>query len=383
MTACATAKRRITIVGLAVNLPLAAIKITAGTLASSPALVADGVHSVADVGSDAAVLWALGHSARAPDHDHPWGHGRFETLATLVLAALVALTAAGIAWDSVRRLFAQGMPDAPGALALWVVLGAILVKEALYHATRAVGRRADSALIMANAWHHRSDALSSVVALAGIAAALAGWPLADPLAAGMIAVLLLRVAWRFGRPAVRELVDTQPPEAMRRALDRTLADSPGVHGLRALRMRQHGAQVVADVSILVDPEISVTEAHRIAEATRSVALARHPALEDIVIHIEPDAHHSGFGAHDAPLRSELEARIQAQVARWPAIQTLHTLRLDYFDEGLRVELVVSLDRSCDQLQLEAELKRAIAADLSAPLIALRLLSAAPRHPERN
>ena len=357
-TAMAGTKRRVTLLGVAVNLPLALLKLLGGIAAASPALVADGVHSLADLLSDAAVLWALGHSARAPDADHPYGHGRFETVATLGLSALLLLTAGGIVWDAGARLLA-GTVQTPGMLALWIALGAIAAKEALFHLTRAVARRSGSALIEANAWHHRSDALTSVVALAGIGAALGGVAFADPLAAVVIAVMLGRIGWRFGRTALDELVDTQAPEAMRDALAETLSNSPGVRDLRALRMRRHGAQLVADVSVLVDPAISVTEGHRIAEATRTSALAAHEALEDIVIHVEPAEHFGGFGATDAPLRAELEAAIRKAAHNRRALRAIDTVRLGYFDDGIEIDLIATLARGTDQAAEERALHAAL------------------------
>jgi len=337
----ARAKARITWAGLAVNLPLALGKIVVGSVANSPALVADGVHSLSDLASDVTVLWALRHSARGPDREHPWGHGRFETLATLAVAAALVLAAAGIVWDAGARLLAGGV-TAPAGLALWVALASVAAKEVLYHLTAAVGRRTGSALIAANAWHHRSDALSSVVAAAGIAGGMAGWPWLDPLAAVVIAGMLTRVAWRHGCLAVEELVDAQAPEGERAALARTLRDQPGVAGLRDLRLRRHGADRQADVSILVDPAITVTEAHRISEAARDRALGAHPALGQIVIHVEPAGHADGYGATAAPLRDEIAAEVAARLARLAPSAGPAALSLGYFDEGFSVAVAVDL-----------------------------------------
>ena len=150
------AKTRVTLVGAGINTILSMAKITAGLMLASPALVADGVHSLSDLVSDVLVFWALRHSALAPDENHPYGHGRFETLATLALAAILALTGLGIAWDAAMRLL-SGADSAPGVWALAVIAVSILAKEALYHYTRAVGERTGSRMIIANAWHHRTD----------------------------------------------------------------------------------------------------------------------------------------------------------------------------------------------------------------------------------
>ncbi len=352
----ARAKGRATWAGFAINLPLALVKIVTGALAGSSALVADGVHSLADTASDVTVLWALGHSARGPDAEHPYGHGRFETLATLAVAAALLLTAAGIAWDAALRLMAPGAIAAPGALALVVAGVSIALKEGLYHYTVRVGRRTGSALIVANAWHHRSDALSSVVALIGIAAAMAGLAAADALAAAVIAAMLLRVAWAHGRPAVDELVDSQHDAQTRRELARRLLECPGVEGVRELRLRQHGAEAVADGSILVDPEITITEGHRIAEAARAHAIAALPALSQLVLHVEPAGHHDGYGATRAPLRDQIEGELRAHLARMPAITEIDAIRLGYFDAGIDVEIIARLADPAAQDRIEAELE---------------------------
>lgn len=348
------AKTRVTLVGALVNVVLSAAKIAAGLVLASPALVADGVHSLSDLVSDVLVLWALRHSHLAPDEDHPYGHGRFETLATLALSAVLLLTGLGIAWDAAVRLV-TGAVSAPGVWALGVIALSIIGKEALYHYTRAVGEREGSRMIIANAWHHRTDALSSVVALLGVGAAQLGWAWGDPVAAIVIAAMLGRVAWEFGKGAVDELVDTQAPDGLRADLQDSLSRTPGVQGLRDLRMRQHGARAVADVSVMVDPHITVTEGHRIAEAARADALGRIDALEDLIIHVEPAGHFDGFGATEAPLRGEIEGLILTLAQAHPMVASVARVQLGYFEDGLHVELLASLHTNADHAATEADL----------------------------
>ncbi|WP_296640015.1 cation diffusion facilitator family transporter [Roseinatronobacter sp.] len=348
------AKTRVTLVGAGINTILSMAKITAGLMLASPALVADGVHSLSDLVSDVLVFWALRHSALAPDENHPYGHGRFETLATLALAAILALTGLGIAWDAAVRLL-SGTDSAPGVWALAVIAVSILAKEALYHYTRAVGERTGSRMIIANAWHHRTDALSSVVALIGVGAAQLGFGWGDPVAAIIIAAMLGRVAWEFGKGAVDELVDTQAPDGLRADLQDSLNRTPGVEGLRDLRMRQHGARAVADVSVMVDPHITVTEGHRIAEAARSDALDRIDALEDIIIHVEPAGHFDGFGATEAPLRGEIEGLILTLAQAHPMVANVARVQLGYFEDGLHIEVLARLDPQADHTATEADL----------------------------
>lgn len=332
------AKRRAAWAGVWLNGPLALAKIAGGYLAHSQALIADGVHSLSDLASDAAVLWALGHSHRPPDDEHPFGHGRFETLATLAVAAMLMLAAAGIAIDAGLRVI-DPPEAAPGMLALWVAAGSILLKEALFQYTRAVARRTGSAMMLANAWHHRSDAISSVVALVGIGLAMAGWPWMDALAAALIALMLARIAWGFGRPAVSELVDAAPDTDMAETVSAALAATPGVRDVHDLRLRQLGGAVQADVHLGLDPDLTLSEAHRLCEAARSRVLAEVPTVDEIVIHPEPHGHADGFGAHRAALRPAVRETVVACLDGLMPESAITALHLDYRNDGIRATVV--------------------------------------------
>lgn len=326
-------KRRAAWAGVALNGPLSSVKIIVGLIAQSQALVADGVHSLSDLLSDAAVIWALGHSHRPPDADHPFGHGRFETLATLAIAAMLALAAAGILIDAGARVLSP--PDAaPGAWALWVAALSIAMKEGLYRYTKAVAKRTGSAMMAANAWHHRSDAATSVVALAGIGAAMLGAPLADALGAAIIAVMLGRVAWVYGRPAVHELVDTAPSAEISARITQALMTTPGVRDAHDLRLRNMGGAIQADVHIALDPAMTLSEAHRLTEAARAEVLATLPEVSEIIIHPEPDGHADGPAAHEAALRPELARIVRDCLEGIVPLKAVRHLRLDYRDEGV-------------------------------------------------
>ncbi len=326
-------KRRAAWAGVLVNAPLAGGKIIAGLAAQSQALVADGVHSLSDLLSDAAVIWALGHSHRPPDAEHPFGHGRFETLATLAIAAMLALAATGILIDAILRIM-DPPTAAPGVLALWVAGLSIALKEGLYHYTKAVARRTGSAMMAANAWHHRSDAATSVVALGGVGAAILGWPWADALGAAIIALMLGRVAWACGRPAVQELADTAPPTRMSHAIRAALMATPGVRDAHDLRLRHMSGTVQADVHVALDPAMTLSEAHRLCEAARASVLEHVPGVVEIIIHPEPDGHADGPAAHDAALRPELQAQVRACLDGIVPPHAIRHLRLDYRDDGV-------------------------------------------------
>ena len=356
-------KRRAAWAGVFLNAPLAAGKILAGLLAQSQALVADGVHSLSDLLSDAAVIWALGHSHRPPDDDHPFGHGRFETLATLTIAAMLALAAFGILIDAGARLI-DPPATAPGALALWVAALSIALKEGLYHYTKAVAKRTGSTMMAANAWHHRSDAATSVVALAGIGAAMLGVPWADALGAVIIALMLGRVAVAYGRPAIRELVDTAPSEEVATRITQALMTTPGVRDAHDLRLRHMGGSIQADVHIALDPGMTLSEAHRLTEAARAQVLAALPEVSEIIIHPEPDGHADGPGAYQAALRPELAEVVRDCLKGIVPAAAIRNLSLDYRDDG--VIAVVELHEAPAagaQGRIEARL-RAAESDLS-------------------
>ena len=326
-------KRRAAWAGVCLNAPLAAAKIITGLVAQSQALVADGVHSLSDLMSDAAVIWALGHSHRPPDDDHPFGHGRFETLATLAIAAMLALAAAGILIDAGARLL-DPPATAPGALALWVAGLSIALKEGLYHYTKAVAKRTASVMMAANAWHHRSDAATSVVALAGIGAAMMGAPWADALGAAIIALMLGRVAWVYGRPAIHELVDTAPSEDIATRITAALMSTPGIRDAHDLRLRHMGGTIQADVHVALDPAMTLSEAHRLSEAARANVLAALPQVSEIIIHPEPDGHADGPAAHEAALRPELAQVVRSCLDGIVPAGAIRHLSLDYRDEGV-------------------------------------------------
>ena len=199
--------KRVTLVGAVLNLVLAAVKVIVGVVGQSQSLIADGVHSLSDLLSDGLVLFAATHAASAPDEDHPYGHARFETAATLGLGILLIVVAIGIVWDAVARLFSPEALLQPQMITLYVAAFSIFSKEALYWYTVKVADRINSPMLRANAWHHRSDAISSIVVLVGIAGTMAGLAYLDAIAAVLVGLMVARIGWELGFGALEELVD--------------------------------------------------------------------------------------------------------------------------------------------------------------------------------
>mgnify|MGYP000759268255 CR=1 FL=1 len=284
---------RVTWIGFAVNLVLSAGKLAAGIWGHSAAMVADAIHSVSDFATDLVVLLFVRVSAKPRDDDHDYGHGKYETLATLIIGAALAGVGIKLLWSggTAIRDFTRGLlPTQPGVVALWAAVVSIVAKEALYRYTARVGRRVNSPSVVANAWHHRSDALSSVGTLVGIGCAYFlgdKWRIADPVAALAVSVFIFKIAFDLIRDGVEELLERAlPPQTERRILD-IVASEPGVHEPHNLRTRRIGTVLAMEVHIRVDGRMSVARSHSLTvEIERRLKQEFGP--ETLVsIHVEP------------------------------------------------------------------------------------------------
>ncbi|MGJ4748474.1 cation diffusion facilitator family transporter, partial [Leptospira sp. SA-E8] len=294
---------RSTWISVWVNLGLALAQVWIGIVARSQALIADGVHSLSDLVSDVLVLVAARHAQDHPDETHAYGHARFETAATLAIGLLLIGTGGGLLWSAAARLnaLAQGaglFAFAPAALL--TALLTLVAKEFLFRYMRRVGERLQSAMLLANAWHARSDAVSSLVVAVGIAANLMGWHSMDTLAACVVGLMIIKAGWNFSAEAFRDLTDhALAPEEITR-IAQTMRAVPGVRGLRALRTRRMGDWAVLDVRIQVDPHLTVVESCAIAEAVTARVKAAHRVAECLVaVEPLPLAGQDGGGAPDA------------------------------------------------------------------------------------
>ncbi|HUT77596.1 MAG TPA: cation diffusion facilitator family transporter [Polyangia bacterium] len=280
--------RRVTWVGFVVNLLLTGFKLVAGLVGNSAAVVADAVHSLSDCVTDVAVLVGIRYWSRPPDETHPYGHKRIETLVTAFIGVMLAAAAFGLGWDAIKGLTAE-RDDPPTVLALIAALTSIVLKEALYHYTRIAGTRVRSSALAANAWHHRSDALSSIPASVAVGLALYDPTLAfvDHVGELLVAMLVLVAAWKISAPALDQLVD-RGASAADTAVIRCLAEAvPGVREVHELRTRFAGVGILVDVHVLVTGSLTVCEGHRIADEVKRSLVADGPNVEDAVIHIEP------------------------------------------------------------------------------------------------
>lgn len=282
------AGQRITWVSIAVNVVLTAMQVVVGFLANSMALVADAMHTLSDIVADGFVLWANRKGSEAADDEHPYGHARYETAASLVLGLLLTVTGAGILISAAGRLQDIGNLPSIGIAAMWAAIVTLIGKEGLFRYMLRVAERLRSPMLIANAWHARADALSSLVVAAGVGGALLGFAFADAVAAIVVGGMIVKAGLGFAWEAMRELIDTGLPAEEVAAIRRTLAATPGVVDLHELRTRRMAHRVIVDVHIQVDGEITVRVGHEIGEEARRRVLATHPDVLDVLVHLDPD-----------------------------------------------------------------------------------------------
>ena len=279
---------RATFIGAAVNCGLALGKLVAGILGHSQALVADAVESFADIIGSVIVWRGLVVAARPPDDDHPYGHGKAEALSSAVIATLLLFAAVGIGAESMRMIFTPHPSPRPWTLA--VLLGVVVIKELLFRFVIGEAQATDSSAVKTDAWHHRSDAITSLAAAVGITVALVGgprWAAADDVAAVVAAGIIGFNGWRLLQPALEELMDTMPAPAVIEEIRLVATTVPGVENVEKCYVRRMGFQWFADMHVRVDPEMTVAQSHVIAHAVKDAVRSRHARVRDVLIHIEP------------------------------------------------------------------------------------------------
>ncbi|MGE4371145.1 MAG: cation diffusion facilitator family transporter [Burkholderiaceae bacterium] len=275
-----------TLVSVAVNLVLSVVQFIIGVFAQSQALVADSIHSLSDLLSDGVVLVANKHSLKAPDDGHPYGHRRFETAASMTVGALLIAVGIGMLWRSAAALQTpDAIPEVHSA-ALVVAFLTLLAKEGLFRYLLRVGERVRSTMLIANAWHSRSDALSSLVVVVGIGANLAGFHLADPLAALLVGLLILHMGWKFFFGAFNELMDSAVDAGTEQRIRDHILGTPGVQGIHALRTRKMGDMIWVEVDLEMDGRLTIAQGHDIAVEARRRVMDNEPVL-DVTTHFDP------------------------------------------------------------------------------------------------
>ena len=284
----------VTLVGSVVNAVLTIFKIVAGIAGHSAAMIADGVHSLSDLLSDIVVLVFVRIAGKGRDKDHDYGHGKFETFATLIISLMLLVVGANLmssGIESIRNILGGKAVEAPGMIALWAALLSIVSKEILYRYTAAQGRKLDSPMMVANAWHHRSDALSSIGSLLGIGGAILlgdKFVILDPLAGCIISIFIIVMSVRMSIPAVKELLDVSLPDEMEAQIVQTAKSVPGVVDLHELKTRREGPGIVMEGHLVLHSDISLQQAHTISKQVEQALRDKFGSSTQISLHLEPE-----------------------------------------------------------------------------------------------
>ncbi len=357
-------KAKASYVGAAINITQTLLKIGFGLLWQSSALIADGIHSLSDLLSDFLVIVAVRMGSREADHEHPYGHRRFETIATIILGLSLILIGGGIAWSVMKRMEQPEHLPSPDVMSLGIVVISILVNEWLYQYTKNIAKVTRSKLLLANAWHQRSDALSSVVVLIGIGAVLLGYPLADAIAAIVVALMVAKIGLSQLFASIKELVDTSLPPHLLAEIRATILAIESVEGVHLLRSRQMGEDVLLDVHVIVDPRISVSEGHSIADAVQNELLSRFDGVMDVIVHIDSENDEGVFEKTTPLYRSDVKTLLDNYLA---AVKSeIIDFKIHYLDGHVEVEVILpfalseqtvqiaQLKQQCEQLKQDVE-----------------------------
>lgn len=299
-------KIKVTVIGAVLDLGLGLLKVVFGTISHSAALVADGVHSFSDVATDGLVIWATKFSASDADENHPYGHQRFETLATAILGAMLIFVAGALVYDGLSKLLSDEIPTTPEWPVLAVASLSIVSKEWIYHYTKSTARKHQSNLLEANAWHSRSDAISSLVVLIGAGASMLGISWADSFSAVLVAIFVAKIGWDFTQSSLMELVDTGISKEEKEKIEEIIISTPGVLNVHDFRSRKMGNEVFLDVHICVASHASVSEGHQIGVHMEQRVKQAYPQITDLVFHIDTEIDHLDHQQQtEFPSREEL------------------------------------------------------------------------------
>ncbi len=335
--------RKVTLIGSVIDLLLALLKLIFGWIGQSQALIADGIHSLSDLATDFMVLYAAKHSTKGADACHPYGHARYETLATVLLGGTLIIVGIGIAWDATLRLFNPESLLNPGWLALLVAALSVILKEAIYHYTMRAAKRLRSQMLQANAWHSRTDAISSIFVIIGVGGAMMGLGYLDAIAAIIVAIMVAKVGWDLAWNSIQELTDAALDQERVKAIEAAILKIGCVRSLHMLRTRRMGGDALVDVHILVDPAISVSEGHQISETVRAVLIKKFDEISDVMVHIDPEDDEHTRPNIGLPLRDEVLNQLQESWKEIPEAEQIQNITLHYLNGKIHVDLYLPLN----------------------------------------
>ncbi|HIL92041.1 MAG TPA: cation transporter [Cycloclasticus sp.] len=362
------AKKNITVIGGVVNLLLSIMKIGFGWLGQSHALIADGFHSLSDLLTDGLVYFAAHHGSQDADEDHPYGHARFETLATVILGAILIAVAGAIVWDAISWFF-NDQALTYGWLIIGVAVVSIISKEVMYHLTMRTAIETKSDLLKANAWHHRSDAISSFVVLIGVGLEMAGYRYFDSIAALIVGLMVIKIGFDLVLDASKELVDTALDPDKVEQIKQVILSVDGVKALHFLRTRKMGEVAWVDVHILVSPMISVSEGHLISETVRLSLIKTVDNIGEVMAHIDPEDDEVVSPSLALPIRKDLLTKLDDAWQQIAEREQVKHVNLHYLDGKVVVEIELPIPNVKDVellKQLAVEFEKAT---LSVPVVA--------------
>ena len=334
--------RNVTLVGLFVNVFLSLAQLIGGFFTHSQALIADGIHTLSDLASDVVVLIAAKMASKDADDDHPYGHGRFETVATVILGLALAGVAVGIGMSAIGRIMNPERLTQPEPLALLFAALAIISKEGLYHYTMGVAKRINSKMLQANAWHHRSDAISSILVALGVAGSIfLEIPWLDSAAAILVAGMIFYMGARLILDSAMELVDTALDPEKTKEIKQFIAGIEGVEHMHQLRTRKMGNTVLADVHLQVNSYLSVSEGHFIAENVIHKLRKEFPEMHDITVHIDPEDDETVSPSSHLLSRNQVMAEIYPHIQNAGLDQNIRNIVLHYIDGKIEIEIFIS------------------------------------------
>ena len=333
---------RVTLVGSVVDLLLGVSKIFVGFASQSQALIADGVHSLSDLVTDVAVLYAAKHSHQEADEDHPYGHGRIETVVTVGLGIALMGISIGIMIDATHRLFNPNTLLSPGMWALVIAGISVIAKEAIYQYTMVISRRYRSNMLKANAWHSRSDAISSIIVMVGIIGSMAGLTYLDAIAAIGVGIMIAKIGWDLAWHSLKELIDTGLEAERVEAIEKSILEVDGVDTLHILRTRQIGADALVDVHIQVASYLSVSEAHYISETVRCKLIKEIEEVIDVMVHIDPEDDEDLPEITKLPLRQEMLEKMEQAWSSLEEAKDIDNITMHYLQGKIEIELLLPL-----------------------------------------
>jgi len=331
--------KRVTITGAVVNCLLAVSQVTFGIIGQSQALLADGFHTLSDLLSDFVVLFAIKQSSLAADENHPYGHGRIETLATVLLGFLLVAAGLGIGFRGITSIIDSRQVN-PELITLFFAAVAIFAKEFLYHYTIKAAKQTHSSLLESNAWHHRSDALSSIVVLVGISSQLLGIAYMDALAAIVVATMIIVMGFRLAKKAFAELIDTSLDNELIGQMKGLIENNESVREIHSLRSRSMGGLGYVDAEIRVNPRLSVSEAHHIAFSLEQAIKTSFSQIIDVSIHVDPLTESGHDSVTDLPPRAEILQMLNTAWRDSPCSDAIEQIHLHYLKSQIEIDVIL-------------------------------------------